>query len=122
MTEREEALYAAYESLSTRLCNASYNVFLELARGWEVYPLKVNKKIIGALLIDGPEIHACVKPEGFKRWINKAVLAKIQSLIDKHGFALTKVTEDNTTGIEFVERLGFRFNTVWNNTIIYIKG
>lgn len=121
MTEIEEARHAVYDSMVDRLHGLSYPKFLLLSKEWEIHPLRVEGKIVGALLVDGVEIHACVKPEGFKRWLTKPVLRILDNIIKEHGFALTRVTEGNTVGIEFVERLGFHFNTVWNNTIIYIK-
>lgn len=121
-SDKKQALQAAFDSMQTRLPSfVSYSLFKRLTKEWEVYPVKVNKIIIGALLIDGAEIHACIKPEGFNYWFNKAMLTILNNIIKEYGFALTRVAEGNEVGIAFVERLGFHKNTVWNNTIIYIK-
>jgi hypothetical protein len=121
MTLKEEALQAAYESMVDRLPPMSYETFLEKVEGWEVHPVEVQNKLVGALLIQGPEVHACIKPEGFKKWFNKSRLRVVDNLIKEYGFALTRVIVGNKVGIEFVERLGFHENNRWDNTIIYIK-
>ena len=71
---------------------------------WEVSPV-----LGGAILVKGNEIHVAVKPESRGRWLSRRLVKAFPGrLIDQYGLAVTSVMEDNETGINFVERLGFK--------------
>lgn len=101
-----DALDAAYESMRDR-ADIGKESFLEAVKDWECFPVHVNGKLVGAVLRDGPEIHACIKPEGFGRWIFKSQLRILADTIEKHGYALTSVAPGNMDGHNFVTALGF---------------
>lgn len=104
---RNEALIAAYESAKDRL-PISEEQFLEEAKSWDVLPVKVGEEIVGAVLTKGEHIHACIKPQGFCKWLNKRVLKRtLFTTLAKYGRAVTSVESGNEIGRRFVERLGF---------------
>lgn len=109
MAQRHEAILAAYESAEGRLRGMSFTEFLQAISNWDVLPVKVDGEIVGAVLMNGPEIHACIKPKGFKKWLTKSVLRKtVYRLVKEHGKAVTRVEEGNVLGEHFVSRLGFK--------------
>lgn len=108
LSERKEALEAAYESAKDRM-RLTREGFMETFCGWQVRPVKVRGKVVGAVLIGGNQIHACIKPEGFKRWLTKGVLQDtLWAVLAKHGRAITSVAKDNEIGHTFVAGLGFK--------------
>lgn len=116
------ALTAAYESAKTRFpAGFSFSDFEKMAEGWEVFPVLVGGDVVGAVLRNGPELHACIKPEGFKRWMGKAQIRLIEETIEKHGYALTRVQQGNEIGAVFVKRLGFKASGTEDGSVVYIK-
>ena len=78
--------------------------FLKAVESWEVYPVKG-----GAVLIKGDQIHACVLPEAFGKWVTKkAIKETLGKILEKHGRAVTSVKLGNVVGERFVARLGFQ--------------
>lgn len=107
MPQRQDVLLAAWESCKDRL-PVTFNAFEEATRGWDATPVYASGCLVGAILQNGPEIHACIKPEGFGKWLSKRVLREtIGATVNMYGRAITKVQEGNTTGDAFVRRLGF---------------
>jgi len=105
--EHDEALRAAWESCRDRW-PVEYEQFAEAMRGWDVEPVEVGGRIVGAVLMRGPEIHACIKPEGFGLWLSRRVLRDtLVRLVAEHGRAETSVATGNAAGEAFVQRLGF---------------
>ena len=108
MTEREEALEAAYESAKDRI-ELSRSDFLATYGSWDVRPVRVRGRIVGGVLMGGNQIHACIKPEGLRRWLSKRVLREtLFKVMEKHGSAMTSVAKGNEIGHRFVTGLGFR--------------
>lgn len=104
---RHSALRAAWESCRDRW-PVEYEQFAEAMRGWDVEPVEVGGRIVGAVLMRGPEIHACIKPEGFGLWLSRRVLRDtLVRLVAEHGRAETSVATGNAAGEAFVQRLGF---------------
>ena len=97
-------LEAAYLSLKDRT-GASFEEFKAACRDCEVHPIYAYGRIGGAVIVKGPEIHACILPFAQRRWLNKASIQIMNDVIAVHGFAQTHVTTD--AGRIFVERLGF---------------
>jgi GNAT superfamily N-acetyltransferase len=96
-------LKMAYLSAKDRL-DLSEEEFLKAVESWEVYPVKG-----GAVLIKDEEIHACVVPEYFGRWITKGLIKKTLGMVlEKHGRAVTRMSAGNKAGAKFVYRLGFQ--------------
>ena len=107
MARRHDVLLAAWESCKDRL-PVTFAAFEEATRGWDATPVYVSGCLVGAILQHGPEIHACIKPEGFGRWLSKRVLREtIGATVQMYGHATTKVQQGNATGDAFVRRLGF---------------
>jgi hypothetical protein len=101
--DRRLALKAAYLSANGRL-ELTEDEFLKAVESWEVHPVSG-----GAVLINGEEIHACVLPESFGRWLTRGVLRKtLGSVLERHGRAITRVAVGNEAGERFVMRLGFQ--------------
>jgi hypothetical protein len=72
---------------------------------WEVHPVLVDHTVVGAVLIFGPEIHACIS-DGYGRWLTKGILRNtLWGVLDEYGYATTSAT--TPAGEQFVKRLGF---------------
>lgn len=99
-----EHLLCAYESLVDR-ASVSLAQFMSYCAGWSVVPLDVDGKPVGALLICGPEIHACVIKEAHGRWMSKRVLRVLGQVIDSYGYATSRAQTE--AGHQFLKRLGF---------------
>ncbi len=100
------SLRTAWESVNERH-PCSFEEFAASAKGAQVIDIFYKGKDVGAFLILGPEIHACVKSEAHGAWFKRAGFAVIQQVIDRHGYAQTRMTAGNATGDKFVTRLGF---------------
>lgn len=85
--------------------NVSREDFARHVEGWDVHPVTLDGQTVGAVLVKGPEIHACIA-EGFGRWFRREQAAILNAVIDKHGYAQTQATTE--AGIRFVQRLGFK--------------
>jgi hypothetical protein len=101
-----DAVRAAYDSLSDRAPWVSFEDFERFAEKCEVHPIVVGGQCAGALVVQGPEIHACILPWAHKRWLNRTALSIMNEVISKHGKAITRATTE--AGRQFVERLGFK--------------
>lgn len=107
MTQRHDVLLAAWESCKDRL-PVTFDAFEEATRGWDATPVYASGCLVGAILQNGVEIHACIKPEGFGKWLSRRVLREtIGATVKMHGRAITKVQQGNKVGDAFVRRLGF---------------
>jgi hypothetical protein len=104
MSHDLEAINAAWQSLSER-CSITHTEFLQFAKKCDVYSVICNNVIAGAVLVIGPNIHACILPFAKGKWMNRKHLRIINAIIDKHGYAQTSATTDD--GKYFVTRLGF---------------
>ena len=102
---RGQALDAAWESLRDRTEHPR-QAFDALAAQAQVHAVSVDGRIVGAILTIGPEIHACIKPEGFGRWLHRPALRLLRSLVSFYGRATTHATTPE--GADFVTRLGFK--------------
>jgi hypothetical protein len=100
-----EALCAAWESTRSR-ADWSFAEFCELTNGWDCHAVTVDGQIAGAVMVKGPEIHACILPAFKGRWMSKAMLRILRGVVAEHGMAITHATTHE--GARFVERLGFR--------------
>jgi len=105
MTERDTTIKLVYKSVRGRAPFA-LEEFVQMLRSWEVVPLYENGQIIGGVLAKDNEVHVGYgeKPKASIRPYIKEILGGV---IDKYGYAVTKVQADNSTGLRFCERLGF---------------
>jgi formylglycine-generating enzyme required for sulfatase activity len=99
-----DCLHAAWLSLVDRF-PITYKQFQDFASDCEVNEVYVDGLPAGALIVKGPEIHACILPEFKGRWLTRKELRIMNSVIEKHGYAQTSATTPE--GAFFVERLGF---------------
>ena len=103
---RIKALMLLYKSVEKRL-TMTLPDFILLLDSWDVIPLSQDNKIIGAVIIKGPELHVGygVAP---KASVLKHIKIALIPVLNKYGFALTIVKETNLTGLKFCKRLGFK--------------
>ena len=118
--DKTKALDAAFASLAPR-SQATRAEFDSVASLAEVHPVKVDGVIAGAVLVIGSEIHACILPHSFGRWLTRPVLRVLDGVIAKHGRATTRVTEGCTAGLGFVRRLGFTLTGAAGGTLTFQK-
>lgn len=85
--------------------DVSFSDFARLVEGWDVHPVRLDGRTVGAVLVKGPEIHACIA-SGFGRWFRREQAAILNAVIDRYGYAQTQATTQ--AGIRFVQRLGFK--------------
>lgn len=114
-----DLLSLAYESCKDRT-NASKEQFYSFFHSWEKEPVYVDGECVGVILMNDEEIHACILPKGFKRWITPAIYKGIfKSRLNKFGRLTTSVTRDNLIGDNFVKRLGFRVISIDSDVVKY---
>lgn len=112
---------AAYESAKDRM-GVSPEEFARAVSSWECVPVEVSGDLCGAILINGPQIHACIKPQAFGRWARRGLRPLLERVIEKHGRAETSMTEGNEMGARFVTRLGFRLDYTKDGISYYSIG
>lgn len=116
---REALIRVAYDSAKDRF-PVDFEHFCDMVCDWDAEPVHVDGELVGAVLIRYNEIHACIKPAGFRRWLTKGVLRRtLGKVLHDYGVAVTKVTADNAVGRAFVERLGFKPVRVADGIITY---
>jgi hypothetical protein len=91
----------------------TYDQFADAISDWECWPVEVGGEMAGALLVKGCEIHACIKPEFFRRWATPGMYRRVMRHKALYGRLVTRVNVDHDAGREFVERFGF---TMTGNT------
>jgi hypothetical protein len=116
MTPEDRALIMVYTSVKDRLAMGMVE-YIEAVKDWEVTPLTEAGRVIGGVLQKGNEIHVGygVKPKVSIRGYIRDILGGV---IDKHGYAVTQVREENQAGLRFCERLGFVKLSAQNGTIL----
>lgn len=112
------ALRVAYESAEARMPGVGFDAFAQALEDAEVHPVKVAGECVGAVIVKGNEIHACVLPEASGRWFTRREARVLNDVIDRYGFATTTAT--TPAGVEFVRRLGFtRCGDIWKKETKY---
>lgn len=103
---RAEALRVAYDSARDRLpASTTFDEFSRTLSSWVCHPILVDGAIVGAVLVNGPELHACITPSAFGRWLTRGVLRLVDAAMERFGYAMTRAHTD--VGRRFVLRLGF---------------
>jgi RimJ/RimL family protein N-acetyltransferase len=105
MSDRKTAIKMIYESVKDRL-NMPFEDFYQIMSDWDITPLKQKDVIIGGVLAKENEVHIGygIKPTFSIRGHLRETLKKV---IDKYGYAVTSVMQENQKGINFCKRLGF---------------
>lgn len=116
MTPEDRALIMVYTSVKDRLAMGMVE-YIEAVKDWQVIPLTESGRVIGGVLQKNNEIHVGygVKPKASIRGYIRSILGGV---IDKHGFAVTQIREENHAGLRFCERLGFVKLSAQNGTIL----
>lgn len=104
---RDPHLTTAWRSMADRI-DLPFDDFLILVNGWDVHRVDVKGAPVGAIFVNGPEIHACIDCSYRGLWMSKKTLRVLSEVIRKHGYATTAATTPE--GAQFVERLGFVFD------------
>jgi len=105
MNHFSEALTAAYRAASPRMPGVLLGDFAKALEKSEVTPVYVDGACVGAIIVNGFEIHASVLPHVKGRWMKKQTLRVLLDVVRKHGKATTSATTEE--GVAFVKRLGF---------------
>lgn len=103
--DRIAALSMIYESVKDRI-KMPLDMFQLVMNDWNVIPLKEKGLVIGGVLEKENEVHIGygIKPTfSIKGHLRKT----LRKVIDKYGFAVTSVMQENEKGINFCKRLGF---------------
>ena len=74
---------------------------------WEVEPIKVAGKIVGAMLYRDHEFHIAVEPDARGRWA-VTVRRFFLQLLAERGYLIARPFKSNPNAIEFIERVGFK--------------
>ena len=98
MADDIDAKYLAWQS-TTQRSDWSYDEFCEITKDWNVFPVKG-----GAVLTNGPQIHACIFPNS----LSKKALKVLYTVLQEYGEAITSTKIGNKTGETFVSKLGFK--------------
>jgi GNAT superfamily N-acetyltransferase len=121
MTEREVALIAAYKASIHILNGMLVQQFFEKMQEWEVFPVKVDDQIVGAILRKENDMHVSIIPEGRHKWFGKEAQQLIDDTIEQYGSAKTSVADSNEAGHRFVKKLGFKPINHENDVTFYMK-
>lgn len=97
-----------FEILQPRLpAGFSFLDFERAMARFEFVPVRVAGEMVGAILRDGPELHAAVLEHARGRWVSRAVLRSVVDTVQRHGYAKTAVMNEHEMGHEFARRMGF---------------
>ena len=100
-----KAIDMLYESVKDRV-TVSKEHFKDGLQDWEIIPLNKENDVIGAVLLKGNEIHVGYgKPPGAA--MKAHIKQTLKMILDKYGYAITYVQNDNIRGLNFCKRLGF---------------
>jgi hypothetical protein len=106
MTEREQAVEALHRSVRDRI-SVPLQAYAEALAHWRVVPIRdIDGTIVGAVALDGNEIHvgAYRRPASCQRGLLRR---ELRETINRYGYARTHVRADNAAGLSFCRRLGF---------------
>lgn len=109
-----------FEIIKDRLpFSVTRQAFAESINHYELHPVIVGGKTVGAIMRKGSELHAAVLPTARKRWMTKTVLRFIAETVAEHGKAITKVMPDHEAGHAFALRLGFKPMGMEHGLVLY---
>ena len=112
------AVEAAYNSASDRMPGVSLEEFAKALESSDVHPVCVRGKCVGAVIVNGCEIHACILESARGLWFGRKQAQILSAVLQKHGVAATRATTEH--GVKFVQRLGFRqFGSLWLKGLRY---
>ena len=113
--DKNNALLMVYESIKHRT-SLSANEYINAVLNWSVFPLIENSEVIGGVLIKDNEIHVGygkAPKSSIKRYIKLILIF----MIEKYGFVVTKVQNENKKGLVLCKRLGLFVANEFNGII-----
>jgi hypothetical protein len=115
MNDRRWLVACLWET-STARNHVSLEMWQIVTQEWEIEPIMVNGRTVGATMVKGSEIHLASweKPKGSTRACARGILRKV---VDRWGYATTRVLTDNPAGLTFCRRLGFVVDKEENGVI-----
>lgn len=121
MTPSRADLIAAAWSASSWQFPDGYTAddFTAAVTDWEFWPVVVGGEIAGAIMVKDCEMHACIKPEYFKRWATPGLYRKVMRHYRKCGRITTMVRTEYDEGHEFVKRFGFVVYGIQGDAVLY---
>lgn len=102
---REECIDMFYAKISEEVA-VSRSVFGDKLRDWEVFPLMIGDRHVGAYILKDHEIHTCVEKSDALRHMRKLIRQGIAHQVEKIGYLTTR-SENDPNVLRFLERLGF---------------
>jgi hypothetical protein len=112
---RDAALRAAWVACGER---CDYRDWTMAFDGWEVHPVIVDGKVVGAGLAKGNEIHIAVLPEHHRKWCTPGMWrVMVADRLKKYGQLFTSGKSDN----EFIRRAGFRPVNEINGLMLFVR-
>lgn len=76
--------------------------------GWRLNPVMIGGELAAVILTNENEIHVASGKKYRGKWLNRSVIrAYLKNLIDSYGYVKTSVSDENSAGRMFVDRLGF---------------
>ena len=114
-------LRLAYESCKDRFDRPiTFDEFSAMFADWECISVEVKGECAGALMCKDHEIHACILPKYFNKWLSKKVWRSVfVERLNKYGYLQTGILQGNDIGRKFVERCGFKEYDRFANVVIY---
>lgn len=115
-----DAIRAAWEASRWQFApDYTYDQFADAVSDWECWPIEVGGEMAGAILVKGCEIHACIKPDYFRRWATPGLYRKVLRRLRECGKLTTHVRDGHDAGHEFVARFGFKVAGLRGDVMIY---
>lgn len=97
-----------YDVIKHRIPGIGLSDFECIFARFTFHPVQHAGETVGAILQDGPEMHAVIQPEFRGRWAGKPELALLHSALDEYGEVLSAVMNEHAQGHRFAHRLGFQ--------------
>lgn len=94
-----------YAKISTEVA-ISRAAFGRSLSDWEVIPLMIGDRHVGAYILKDHEIHTCVEKVDALRHMRKIIRQGVVHQIEKIGYLTTR-SENDPGVLRFLERLGF---------------
>lgn len=96
-----------YEAISERITLPKAE-FIEQLKEWELKPIEMDGNLAAVVMVKGNEVHVASSKEYRGKWLSRRVIRRtLGEILNDYDQALTSVSYGNTSGREFVERLGF---------------
>lgn len=103
------AISCLYESVKPRLDGMTIDQFIVNFSGWSVLPVLFDGETIGAVLERDGEVHIGISPNYQRnKWLRKIIKDNLSMVIEKYGFAKTKVSSSHAIGHRLALLSGFK--------------